>query len=260
MKLKSLVIGALSLLCGSVHASTFSLDVSDMWWTPSESGWGANINQQRDILFLTFFVYGADGKASWFVAPNVSYVAGSGNNTQFSGPLYQTDGNWFGGAFNPASTKARQVGSVTFTGNSESRATLAYSVDGTAVSKSIERQTWRYNDLSGAYVGLSLYTQPDCLVGGPFPPQALPSNIRIVHSDSSIAMSFVDSFQACTYTGAYVQAGKFGSASGNFTCDSGKVGTFTATEIEANRFAITGKFTRRIDACSLDSRFAAVIN
>jgi hypothetical protein len=260
MKFTSILIGALALISGSVQASTFSLDVSDMWWTPSESGWGANINQQRDILFLTFFVYGADGKAAWYVAPNVPYVSGTGKNAQYSGPLYQTDGSWFGTAFNPANTHARQVGTVTFTGTGDSSALLAYSVDGTPVSKTIQRQTWRFNDLSGAYAGVAQYTQPDCLVGGPFAPQSLPSSFRVVHSDSAFAMSVVDSFQACTYIGTYVQSGKFGSASGNFTCDSGKVGTFTATEIEGNTIAITGRFSRQILACSIDAKFSAVLN
>lgn len=260
MKIISILVALLAMFVGQARASTFSVDYSDMWWNSSESGWGVNVNQQKDILFLTFFIYGADGKVLWLVAPNVPYTSGTSPNMQFSGPLYQTEGSWFGGTFSAANTRARQVGTVSFSTTGVSTAAITYSVDGTSVSKTVSRQTWRTNDLNGRYFGAVSYSPPQCPSGGPFSPDSLVTSFNIVHSDSSIAMSLVDNFQACTYTGSYVQTGKFGTASGTFTCSSGKVGTFTASEIDANRVGITGRLHRLVDACSIDASFGAAVN
>ena len=40
----------------------------DQWWNAGESGWGAAVLQQWETLFVCFFVYGPDGKPTWFVA------------------------------------------------------------------------------------------------------------------------------------------------------------------------------------------------
>ena len=36
------------------HATTFSSDFTDLWWNESEDGWGANVVQQDNVLFMTF--------------------------------------------------------------------------------------------------------------------------------------------------------------------------------------------------------------
>ena len=41
-----------------------------VWWkapAESESGWGINFAHQGDIIFATWFTYGADGKPVWFL-------------------------------------------------------------------------------------------------------------------------------------------------------------------------------------------------
>ena len=45
-----------------------TVDYTDLWFIPAESGWGANVIQQHDILFVTLFVYGTNGQPTWFVA------------------------------------------------------------------------------------------------------------------------------------------------------------------------------------------------
>ena len=64
------LIATLAILLCSTAASaiTTSADYSDMWWNPNESGWGANMIQQEDVIFVTFFVYDSTGKPTWFVA------------------------------------------------------------------------------------------------------------------------------------------------------------------------------------------------
>jgi hypothetical protein len=60
----------LAASCSSVTTS-FSADLTDLWWNESESGWGVNVIQQQDTLFLTFFVYGPDNAPTWYSASDV---------------------------------------------------------------------------------------------------------------------------------------------------------------------------------------------
>ena len=51
-------------IAGAAQATTHSTDYTDLWWNSpdaSEDGWGVNVVQQGDIVFATFFIYGADG-------------------------------------------------------------------------------------------------------------------------------------------------------------------------------------------------------
>ena len=43
-------------------------DYTDLWWNPAESGWGVNVVQSDTFMFLTFFIYGQDGKPTWYSA------------------------------------------------------------------------------------------------------------------------------------------------------------------------------------------------
>lgn len=61
--LKRFVITAhllLSLLTGQSHAA----DYQDFWWNPSMSGMGWNISQQNNTIFMAWFNYAADSKAT----------------------------------------------------------------------------------------------------------------------------------------------------------------------------------------------------
>ena len=49
-------------------ANTWGTDLSDMWWIPAESGWGANIAHQGEIVFMTLYVYGADSRVRWYLS------------------------------------------------------------------------------------------------------------------------------------------------------------------------------------------------
>ena len=37
-----------------------------LWWNPLESGWGINFAHQGDIIFATWFTYGADNQPQWY--------------------------------------------------------------------------------------------------------------------------------------------------------------------------------------------------
>src|SRR5690349_3133238 len=69
----------------------FATNYQDLWWNPSEPGWGINVAHQGDTLFSTWFTYGAGGRGQWLVGPDlVRQPTG-----EFRGSLYRTTGTPF---------------------------------------------------------------------------------------------------------------------------------------------------------------------
>ena len=126
------------LLC---FASARGGILNDLWWVPSEPGWGMNVVQQHDVLFVTIFVYGADGKPTWYVGSRIEKP--HWYSPSYSGPLHAMSGPPPGESFDSNAVAAREVGTLTFTPNADGTAGLTYTVDGRAVVKTVWRQTWR---------------------------------------------------------------------------------------------------------------------
>src|SRR5947199_2987550 len=100
--------------------ATRAADYTDLWWIPAESGWGVNVVQTDNFMFLTFFIYGQDHKPTWHTAGLVLDSTGA-----YSGGLYATTGTYYAqpwnandagaaqqvgtGSFRPASTDAYQA-------------------------------------------------------------------------------------------------------------------------------------------------------
>lgn len=115
--------------------------LNDLWWVPSEPGWGMNVVQQDDVLFVTIFVYGADGKPTWYVGSRIEKAMWY--DSSYSGPLYAMSGPPPGQPFDADAVAAREVGTLTFTPNADGTAGLTYTVDGRTMAKTLRRQTWR---------------------------------------------------------------------------------------------------------------------
>ncbi|HSN19219.1 MAG TPA: BACON domain-containing carbohydrate-binding protein [Usitatibacter sp.] len=127
---------SLSVVTGSSAAPNYTA----LWWNPSESGWGINVNHQGDILFATLFDYDLSGKPMWwFMSEGRKQADGS-----YSGALYAVhDAPPFDAQpFTPISAAANltQVGTMRFAFSGASTGTLTYSVNGITVTKSIQKQ------------------------------------------------------------------------------------------------------------------------
>lgn len=96
----------LALFAACAGASSYSSEITDMWWNPDESGWGVNVILQKDVGFITFFVYDSAQNPVWYTS-DVHFDQQNGLGTLvWKGSLYATKGPWFGGrvfACNPAS-------------------------------------------------------------------------------------------------------------------------------------------------------------
>jgi hypothetical protein len=247
-------------------ATTHSTDYTDLWYLPAESGWGVNVIQQYDTVFATLFVYGSDGTPRWFVAPATRSVASPAGENLFSGPLYSTIGTFYGSPWG-GPTMNTQVGAVAFAFTSPTNGAVSYTVNGVSVTKSIVRQTWAGNFLSGNYIGGLTANGTNCRNNVPNGPILINGELTIGHSNFLSPVFRID-FRAanggqgtCTFTGSYTQEGKLGRVnSGTFSCTiqgvtNPPVGTFTLTQVEANTNGVTSRFVGSDQNCNYDGYF-----
>lgn len=224
---------ALSASGRSHAANSWGADMSDLWWIPSESGWGANISHQREVIFMTLFVYGADGKPTWYVAPAMTSPGGSGV-ISFTGGLYETAGPYFGGPFNSSAVNNNQVGSAALAFSNATQGTLTYSVNGVNVTKAIQRQTFRANLIGGGYIGAAVGRATGC--GSSSGSYDLAAQFFLTMTDSSLSVTMqLSNGRSCSFSGAYTQTGRMGNVSGTVSCDFGALrGTFEASQMESS--------------------------
>jgi hypothetical protein len=120
-----------------LRADNVSTNYTDLWYNPSESGWGVNVNHQGNTLFATLFTYAADGTGAWYsMSSGAKQPDGS-----YLGDLYRTTGHPFNAApFAPlTAANFTKVGTMRFTFTDDSHGTLTYSVGNAQVTKSISR-------------------------------------------------------------------------------------------------------------------------
>jgi len=117
------------------QTATPAVDYTDLWWNPDESGWGMAITQQFGNIFLAWYVYDANGKPFWYVAPACT-VEGSG----CSGTLYRTTGPAFGPPLDPTKVQATSVGTAILSFIDANNGVLSYTVNGVSGTKPIKRQ------------------------------------------------------------------------------------------------------------------------
>lgn len=111
----------------------------DLWWNPTESGWGVNIAHQGDTLFITWFTYGTDGRPTWFVGSDVRKTG----NATYAGTLYTTSGPPLTAMpWDPARVARTPVGSVGFTFGDAGNGVMTATVGGATVTKAITREVF----------------------------------------------------------------------------------------------------------------------
>jgi len=256
---------ATAILALPAEAVTFATDATDLWWVPSESGWGANVIQQGNTLFMTLFVYDASGKPTWYVGSEVRFATNSNAGLVYTGKLYQTSGPYFGaGSFNASSVNVREAGTVTFTLGTLTNATITYVADNVSVTKAVTRQTWGANNLQGSYIGGSVGRWSECPSGNGLLEEN--GSFSIDQQDTAFRVAAVMSSGSCTFLGTYAQAGRMGSASGAVSCTANTVtglaattGTFTFLEIDGSvTGASFGRGLIQLGACTWQGRLGGV--
>ena len=209
----------LATLCLASLPAHAAIDYTDTWWNPAEAGWGVNLTQNRDSIYVTFYVYGSDGKATWFAA----LLARDGIGERFTGDLNRIAGTWFGAPAWNGYTIAR-AGTASFTGTSSTTGTLSYSVDGVAVTKPIERITLAPLSVAGIYIGGVSGRRSGCAVSG----RIIDSmQLDVLHSPSTgeiriDQISTSSGALVCRMQGTAVQRGKLLTVdNASYSCTDG---------------------------------------
>jgi hypothetical protein len=248
------------------RATSYSVDFTDLWWNPAEDGWGVNVIQQNETLFLTFFIYGADSAARWVVAPamvptTLPLPAGS---VGFTGDIYQTTGPWFGIPFSPTSVTRIIVGNASIVFNSADTGTLSYTINGVPVVKAITRQVMRTTSVAGVYLGGMIATASQCQAASDNGVVDILGTTTVTQTatQASFRVDFYvgSSAAACTFVGPYAQKGRMATVSqGTFSCVVGttasNAGTFTMTALDAQMNGFHASFTGKDQFCTYNGRF-----
>ena len=196
-------LGACMLLVVALPARA-ATDYTDTWWATAEPGWGVNLTQQQETMYATFYVYGADGRSTWYAA----LLTRDGTGERFTGTLSRTTGTYF--ALPWQGYTIAPAGTATFTATSSTAGTLAYTADGVNVTKEIARITLAALNVAGTYIGgVSGRRSVGCNPSGPI---IDPVQIQILHStlDRTIRIDQISlSGQlVCRMAGLAVQSGK----------------------------------------------------
>jgi hypothetical protein len=112
----------------------------DLWWNPSESGWGINLTQEGSVIFATWFTYDLDGTSLWLTMT----AEPTSQPATYSGTLYRTSGPaFFTVPFDPNNVTQMPVGFATLTFANGNSATLAYTLYSFSQVKNITRQIFQ---------------------------------------------------------------------------------------------------------------------
>ena len=229
----------------TAQASSATTDVSDIWWVPSESGWGMQLVQNNNFVFATLYIYGSDGTPRWLTGQ----LNGVGGFT-WSGPLYATTGPSFASpVYDPSIVGYQQVGTMTFHLTDIADGVLTYTVNGISITKSVTRETLVNEDLSGSYDVVGTQTQT-CL-----PPLSSGKGVglgslSVSQVGTNITGEFVGPGGTCTIVGTYVQTGKLGAVNGTYSCSTGEVGTLHLYEITVTETGIIARLSEQSNFCS----------
>ncbi|HET9045971.1 MAG TPA: hypothetical protein VFO33_03365 [Casimicrobiaceae bacterium] len=250
---------ALSLL---LPLSAQAADYTDLWWNPSESGWGVNLVQSDNFMFLTFFIYGADNKPTWFTALLTADSQGA-----YSGGLYATVGTYYAKPWSTGDAIPGQlVGSAQFkpsTSNSY-QATLTYVVNGVGtVIKAIERQSLTAINIGGAYTGGLAGVQSGCSNAGSYKNSF---DLQVNQTTAgAFSLAFTFPTYACTLSGTLVQNGtQYNAANAEYKCTQGNTTVLSTSaniaELKATAQGIEGRWVAGVGGgCVENAYFSAVL-
>jgi len=113
-------------------------DFTDLWWNPSESGWGISIHVKRDILFAAWFAYDSTGNPTWYTLQGGHWQTPN----LYSGPVYATHANPNAGVGPLTSVAVTQVGTGSLTFNGYDQADFSFVVNGAQNNKNIMREVF----------------------------------------------------------------------------------------------------------------------
>lgn len=256
--LKRLVLIAV-LLFTAVRAE--ALEYTDVYFNPAEPGWGVFLVQSDTTQFLAFFIYGADGKPTWYTAQLAE--DGTGN---YTGSLYAITGTYFASPWQGYGINA--AGTASFKPIDVYHATLTYTVNGVGtVTKTIQRETLTPYVLSGNYSGSLSGSISGCTDStGNDPAFRANANLAVTQvGDQSATLTFTltsSNFTGlvCTLSGPLAHLGRLYQLNGQSNC-GGNSRAVTINGLHPTGQGIEGHWTGATGGgCTGSFHFSAVLN
>lgn len=165
--------------------ATWGRDFTDIWWNPSESGWGLALSQHGNNVFGVWYTYDVDGSPLFVVMPGATFA---GTN-RFSGPVFTTTGPWWGSPefdpnrvrVDPAGNASLELPAVLQTG---AAGEMRMEIRGASIAKAVVRQPFGRPSPSDL-------TSYDRFKGIGLTPQAVPPQRPATYFDSP-ARAYLD--------------------------------------------------------------------
>lgn len=256
--LKSILAGfAIAISALTMSTAAQANNYQDLWWNPNESGWGINISHQGDVMFATWFIYGANSQPTWIFLSRAERSGASGNT--FAGDIFQATGTPFAVVpFVPLqSTNLTKVGTATLIFSDARTGSLTYTVNNVQVVKQITRQTIGVFNLTGTYFG-GLKREGSGCINAAFNGSVLnQATYSISHTIVSGALTITEvGGTSCTFSGNTQVFASVFEGSGRFTCFTENfVGAWTMREGRPSPNGFSALLTMRPDndTCTLNA-------
>lgn len=137
----ALAVAAASAALGAAAQVKPAVDYTDMWWNPSESGWGISIRQKLpvggtvDALFAVWYTYdpratdpaspgGTGNVPLWLVMPGGTW----NSPTSYTGKMYVLIASPYFQAWDPSRKSLQEVGSFRFDFSDAGHGTFSYAI------------------------------------------------------------------------------------------------------------------------------------
>jgi hypothetical protein len=236
-----------------------ALDYTDLWYDAANAGWGINVVQSGDLLFLTFFVYGESGQPIWYAAQLDRDT--SGDFDGYLGALYVGAGTWFALPWEARRFSVAPVGTASFQPSGAYTASLGYTVRGQSrVAAVVSRQPLRQASLEGHYAAVVGATSTSCAATrtGQFM-ATLTVAAGTAPGALQMDVAYPDGL-ACTFIATLATHGRlYNSSVASYACSDGEHGSATLEEIALTQHGLEGRWTTSTaEGCVRASTFAAL--
>ena len=243
--------------------SAYCTDFTDVWFVPGESGWGVNVVQSDNFLFVTFFIYDRNLQPTWYTAQL------TWDGTRYSGGLYATQGSFWAGQWNPGQhPDAQQVGTAYFQPDASNAygATLFYSANGVgSATKHVVRLSLTPIAVAGRYIGGQSGSYSNCTTSANNTNYTDKYVLNVTQgANNAVAFTFnYDSGATCTLTGTVQQFGQIYDMPGAaYACTGTLSLTTTATvyELKATAQGLEGRISANLpNGCQENAAFSGVL-
>ncbi|MCU0928799.1 MAG: hypothetical protein MUE62_06305 [Burkholderiaceae bacterium] len=206
-------------------------DYTDWWWNPSLNGMGFNIGQQEGLMFLMWYLYGDDGKATFL------QLAGPMSGDKLEGNLYRSSGPPPGPGYNPGNFSVTKVGTASVQFAGDNSAVFAYNYEGKSGTITIQRYSYGLLKLDGLWLFTTTGISTSCQSPGDNG-SVLTAGVLTVSAEGNMyemQLQYgddVDTTSECRFSLPLERAGALASGSGTYTCNTGRAGN---VEVKALR-------------------------